>query len=97
MNIFTLCKNYVGNTKRDGEYKKYETFLIFYKSVVCGNWSIDAMCSVQQEIDNHIRNNRRGRKVEIICNMNVALFKEIYTSSLLVTLIYFILTGCRDK
>jgi hypothetical protein len=55
------------------------------------------MCSVQQEIDDYIRNIRRGRKVEIVCDINFALFKEMYTSSLGVTLNYLILTGCREK
>jgi hypothetical protein len=55
------------------------------------------MCSVQQEIDDLIRKNRRCRKVEIVCDINFALFKEMYTSNLGVTFYYFILTGCRDK
>jgi len=55
------------------------------------------MRSVQQEIDDHNRNNRRGRKVEIVCDINDGLFKEMYANSLEVTLNYFILTGCRDK
>lgn len=59
--------------------------------------AIAVMRSVQQEIDDHNRNNRRGRKVEIVCDINDGLFKEMYANSLEVTLNYFILTGCRDK
>jgi hypothetical protein len=55
------------------------------------------MCSVKQEIDDDIRNKRRGRKVEMVCDINVTLFKEMYTSGLVVTLNYFILTVFRDK
>jgi hypothetical protein len=55
------------------------------------------MCSVKQEIDDRIHNKRRGRKVEIVCDINFTPFKEMYTSGLGVTANFFIFTVCRDK
>jgi len=38
--------------------------------------AIAVMRSVQQEIGEHIWNNRRGRKVEIVCDINFAFLRK---------------------